>query len=275
MIELPEANVLARQTNEHLQGRRVAHVLAGFSPHKWAWFHGDPADYAALLVGRTVEKADSYGGFVDIALDGARLLFAEGVNLRLLEPEEARPAKHQLLVDLDDGASLVGSVQMYGGLWAFAEGTFENPYRAAARAAPSPLTDDFDAAHLRGLFEASGAEKPSVKALLATEQRVPGLGNGVLQDILLAAGLHPRCKAASLTDAEWSALHQAVTGTLSEMTRRGGRDTERDLLGQPGGYVTKLSRKTLGLPCPRCGGTIQKAAYLGGSVYFCGACQRL
>jgi formamidopyrimidine-DNA glycosylase len=58
------------------------------------------------------------------------------------------------------------------------------------------------------------------------------------------------------------------------MTDLGGRDTEKDLLGQAGGYKTLLSKNTVNDPCPRCGGRIKKEAYLGGAVYYCKGCQR-
>jgi formamidopyrimidine-DNA glycosylase len=47
----------------------------------------------------------------------------------------------------------------------------------------------------------------------------------------------------------------------------------KDLFGQYGKYQTKLSKKTLGTPCPRCKNIIQKEAYLGGSIYYCSECQ--
>ena len=67
----------------------------------------------------------------------------------------------------------------------------------------------------------------------------------------------------------------AVRSVLAEMTRQGGRDTELDLFGRPGGYVTVLSKNTVGKPCPACGTAIKKEAYLGGSIYYCERCQRL
>ena len=57
------------------------------------------------------------------------------------------------------------------------------------------------------------------------------------------------------------------------MTDRGGRNTEKDLFGRPGGYAVRLSRNTCAEPCPRCGGPIVKEAYLGGAVYYCPHCQ--
>ena len=84
----------------------------------------------------------------------------------------------------------------------------------------------------------------SVKAFLATEQRIPGLGNGVLQDILQQAGLHPRRKIGSMTEAYRKRMYESVVGTLEKMTAAGGRDTEKDLFGNKGGYQTLLSEMT-------------------------------
>lgn len=57
------------------------------------------------------------------------------------------------------------------------------------------------------------------------------------------------------------------------MTIKGGRDTEKDLFGCSGGYMTKLSKKTVKEPCRICSGQIIKKAYLGGSIYYCEGCQ--
>jgi formamidopyrimidine-DNA glycosylase len=77
----------------------------------------------------------------------------------------------------------------------------------------------------------------------------------------------------ALTDWEIDAMYDAVKHVLAEMTAQGGRDTERDLFGQPGGYRTVLSKNTVGTPCPACGTVIQKEAYLGGAIYTCSGCQ--
>jgi len=275
LIEIPEAVTLARQLGDTLGGRRVRAAVAAATPHAFAWYHGDPADYGARLAGHVFGAARSYGGFVEVDVGDTRLAFAEGVVLRLLEPGAPRPRKHQLLVEFDDGTALAASVRMYGGLWAFAPGGLENATAAAARSKPSPLSAAFDRAYLRRLVAESGAREGSVKALLATEQRVPGFGNGVLQDVLWVARIHPRRRVSSLADADLERLYRAIRETLDEMVRGGGRDTERDLFGRDGGYATRASRRTLGHPCPRCGAPIQRQAYLGGAVYTCPTCQPL
>ena len=50
----------------------------------------------------------------------------------------------------------------------------------------------FSRAYFDGFISFPESQNLSVKALLATEQRIPGLGNGVLQDILHKTGVHPR-----------------------------------------------------------------------------------
>ncbi len=110
---------------------------------------------------------------------------------------------------------------------------------------------------------------------MASEQRIPGVGNGVLQDILFNARIHPKRKALSLSDQERKTLFRSLKTTLKEMTDKGGRDVQTDLLGNNGAYNCILSAKTCKEPCPVCHGAITKEAYMGGSVYYCANCQKL
>ena len=272
MIELPESISLARQLNKTVKGKVIAGVAANASPHKFAWYFGDPAGYHALLEGKTVGESRGDGGKVEIEAEDKRILLAEGINVRFLPEGEKLPKKHQLLITFTDSSVLVCSVQMYGGLWAFTEGTYENEYYAAAQQKPSPLSGAFDLPYFLQLAEGNG--KLSAKAFLATEQRIPGLGNGVLQDILFNARINPRTKIGLLTEQEIQTLFDSVKTTLQQMADQNGRDTETDLFGNPGGYQTLMSKNTVGKPCPACGGAIVKAAYMGGSVYVCPACQK-
>jgi len=163
---------------------------------------------------------------------------------------------------------------MYGGLWCFPDGGFDNPYYLGAKVKPFALATSFDKAYFEGLVESPDVQKAPLKAFLATEQRIPGLGNGVLQDILYRARLHPKRKVGTLSGEEKFYLFEVLKTTLNEMVERGGRDTESALLGEPGGYQTQMSKNTVGKPCPRCGETILKEAYMGGSIYYCPHCQK-
>lgn len=275
MMEIPEALTLARQVGERLAGLEVLGVQAAASPHKFAWYHGDPAEYPGRLAGRRLVRAAALAGRVEMDFEGSLLQVGEGATLRLYPPDAPRPAKHQLLLELEDGSALVGTVTMYGMFLCYEPGGLDGePYYEAARGAVPPLSEGFDQAYFDGLLASAGG-RLTAKAFLATEQRIPGLGNGVLQDILLNARVHPRRRMDTLGAAQLAALLASVKSTLAEMASAGGRDTERDLYGDPGGYATKMSRLAMARGCPVCQGEVAKQSYLGGSVYFCPRCQEL
>ncbi len=120
--------------------------------------------------------------------------------------------------------ALVATVQMWGCLACFREGedagvpdylsAITQPCRS-----PMPLTG-------HTLTRCLSPElASSAKAFLATEQRVPGLGNGVAQDILWTSHIHPKRKMATLSGVEIEGLFNAVKSVLADMVAQGGRDT--------------------------------------------------
>lgn len=274
MLEIPESRTISLQAENKLVNRKIEEVVNATSAHKFAFYSGDPHSYAGFLKGRTVISVKGHGMFVDILCDkDVTITIGEGTNLRYCSPTEQRPEKHQLLIGFDDGSCIVFTVAMYGGIWAY-KGLFDNPYYKRSLESVSPLDDSFDELVFEGIFK-STSKDISLKALLATEQRIPGLGNGVLQDILFNAGLNPKRKKSTLSDFHKSELYHSLKVTLKNMTDKGGRDTEKDFFGFPGKYKTILSKNTIMSPCPNCGNSIVKEAYLGGAVYFCPSCQKL
>ena len=273
MIELPEAVVLSKQINTTLPGKKISNVIANQSPHKFAWFSGDPANYPNLLIGKTIRAALSYGNHIEIHAGDMLLIIS--TPIRYHTQGEKPPKKHQLLVDFEDGTAISCVVQMWGALICINENEKSglSDY-IIAKGKPSPLSDQFDKNYFDGLVEQTPSNL-SAKAFLATEQRIPGLGNGVLQDILWTAKVHPKRKLADLSQEDIQRMYASAKNVLADMTVQGGRDTEHDLFGQPGGYKTVLSKNTVGTPCLDCGGLITKEAYMGGSIYYCPICQKI
>lgn len=275
MIELPEAMAIAQQINQTIKGKRIKTVTAAYSPHKFAWYHDSPENYSDILLNKVICKAESYGGFIEINVEDTIILLGDGANLRFHNSGEKRPEKHQLLIEFEDLSALSVTIQMYGGIWCFKEGDFQNIYYEISKSKKSPLSNDFNKEFFNDIISAPGVEKLSAKALLATEQRIPGIGNGSLQDILYNAGIHPKKKVKTFTDDEKEMLFNSIKTTIKEMVDKGGRDTERDLFGSPGSYKTKLSKNTFNKPCLTCGTLIKKENYMGGSIYYCSECQKI
>lgn len=277
MIEAPEALILAGQLGAMIKGRTITTVVAGHTPHKFAWFWGDAADYEPNLAGKTIDGVRAVGGLLEIRAGDMTLVMGDGTNLRYYASGEQLPPKHQLLVGFDDESCVVGSVRMYGALMAFPDGADMGnfgPYYEDAKSKPQVMSPEFTRGYFDSLAADGAVQNKSAKAFLATEQCIPGLGNGVLQDILFNARIHPKTKVEKLTAEERVRLYDCVVMTLGEIYAAGGRNSETDLFGRSGGYVPFLSKDTVGGECPRCGEVILKESYMGGSIYYCTGCQK-
>ena len=276
MLEIPEAKVLAEQLNQTIEGKLIDQVMVLTSPHRFTFFGEDKDSYESYIKGKKIGKATNYGGQVEIAIENYRLLFGDGTNLRFYEAHEPKPDKHQFYLGFSDGTALAVTVAMYGFIRVFKEGTNDNPFYLVAKEKVSPLTAEFDLTYFKALVSQAKLDKPSLslKGLLATEQRIPGLGNGCSHDILFTAKQHPKSKLSKLTDSEIADLFMATKTVLKKMSVEGGRDIEKDLFGNNGAYRCLLSSKTFKEPCPVCQGKISRQAFLGGNIYFCPNCQK-
>lgn len=275
MIELPEAVLLAEQLNATIKGKEITEVIVGFTPHKFAFYYQNPEEYAVRLAGKKITSACNQGGLVEIQAEDSTIVLSDGANIKHLEPQAKLPTKHQLLIGFQDQSCLVVSVRMYAMLWCFPDGELKSDYYLAGKERPNPFSSQFNKEYFFQLASSEILLNKSVKAFLATEQRIPGLGNGVLQDILYRAHIHPKTKLPFLTLPQKEELYTQIQQTLTEMYNLGGRDSEKDLFGIAGKYHTRLNANTAGQPCCNCGSVIQKENYLGGSIYFCPECQPL
>ncbi len=247
MIEIPEGLTLAEQLTGTVSGKRVLHVLPPTKLHKFCWFSGDAKEYDKKIAGSVIESASAFGIYVELAFaNGHKLCFNDGVNVRYLNAADL-PNEYQLLIMLEGGTALCFTVAMYGGL-ILHSGEYDNEYYLKSKKAVSPFAPEFEA-YYRTLLTESKASL-SMKAFLAANQRIPGVGNGTVQDILFAAGLHPKRKLSTLTHEDEEFLLRSLVSVLREMTDAGGRDTENDLFGRAGRYQTKMSKNTIEVPSP-------------------------
>lgn len=275
MIEIPEAKVIAQQLNKEISGKKIKFAAAGKHPNKFVWYSGDPAEYGKKLFGRKVIESYAHASRVFVELDnGLALIFGEGTIVSYHEARSERPKKHQLIIEFTDDTSLTVLIRMYGFILCEDKDKVTNKYIVDSMKKPSPLSEGFTPDYFNELFLSCKETSLSTKAFLATEQRIPGIGNGVLHDILFNAKINPRHKLRKYNDEEPYNLYNSIIITLGEMAEKGGRYTEKDIYGNKGGYKPVMSRYTVGTDCPACGAVIEKQSYMGGSVYFCPECQR-
>jgi len=275
MIELPEATTIARQIGETYVGRRIASVSIADDRPKFLFLNEDLGDYDDRLVGATIAASRASGKWIQNRLDNGMILLLGEMfgRIRHVPPDAALPKKAHAVVGFADGSRLVVTVQAWGGVLALTPDELAaHPF--AGDQGPSPTDPSFTPERFDRLLDDRGewSRKP-IKAFLVHEGNVCGIGNGYLQDILFRAKLSPRRKVPGIDAGERARLHRAIVDTIAEAIDLGGRDTEKDLYDDPGGYIPLLDRRANGAPCPNCGTPISKISYLGGSCYVCPRCQ--
>lgn len=275
MIELPEAVTIARQMNQELQGKRIESAVRGNSPHKFAFYTCTTEEYATVLQDKSVGEVTEHGSLILASLEPDHVLVLGGGGERILfhQSEKTLPNKHQLLLRFDDSTCLTVTVQGWGSVQLYHQSELAD-HSYIGKKGPSPLSDDFTLDVFQRLLEGHGPEdRKSVKFFAISEPGILGVGNGTLQDILFRARIHPRRRVVDIAEGEQLALYGAIRDTLQQAVELGGRDTERDLYNQRGGYKRMMDSKTRGQPCPECGTPIERIQYLGGACYLCPSCQ--
>ncbi len=105
MIEIPEAVSICRQMQETLVSKTIVQAKANFSPHKFAWYIGDPEAYGEKLEGKTFQGCKAQSGMIELWFDEMRIVLGMGSS-SFYTKEEKKPAKHQLQLEFADGSGL-------------------------------------------------------------------------------------------------------------------------------------------------------------------------
>lgn len=272
MIELGEARVIANQLSKVLKEKTIKNIIYMKTPHKFCWVNHDEKTYSSLLKNKKIEDVIASAHYIRIIIESdVELVIGEDVQISYNKAADIGD-KHQLCLLLDDNNAITFKIKLYGFLLIGTKKELleTQKYYKIAYEAIDPLSDAFT---YECFVKQTGLDsnKGSVKSALATEQHIPGLGNGVLQDILFNANVSPRKKIVTLSYNEKIQLYNSIKNTIAKMINLGGRDSMEDIYGNPGGYKTLMTTKKD--KCPSCGSELKKEAYLGGKVIYCPKCQ--
>lgn len=288
-MSIVERQVISNQLQKNIVGKTIVKTVANQNPHSFVWFATEPRyvfaakevsweqakQYDGLLTGRIIQGCDVHGTYNYLYVGNRALMF--DISARYYAPGEKLPKRHQLLLTFDDGSSMTLCGSLGGPIYLFIINEKGLAVDYLPSDFPSVLSDDFTEAFFLDFIENTDLTKlqpaKSVKCFLATKNRIPGLDNSILHEILWEAQVNPKSVMALLGQEEYKRLYAAMKKVLPAVIEAGGRDTEKDIYGNFGGYITKASRNTLGKPCERCGELIVKETYMGGTVYYCPKCQ--
>jgi formamidopyrimidine-DNA glycosylase len=279
-VELPEVEVVRRDLERDVVGRRIAavEVRRMKNTKRVIRRHTTPKEFRDRLVGHKVTRAERKGKYVLLHLDDGNVLVVHfGMSGRFLRGNKR--------LALDNHSHVIVTFQTGGDLRFVDPRTFGEMFVTAAddlgkvkelaHLAIDPLESMFTWQQFSGAL-ANRASK--LKPLLMDQQFVSGLGNIYSDEVLFAAGLRHDRASDELSAQEVRRLYRAIQETVQEAIRsRGttlGDEAYVDLFGKPGEYQSELKvYGRRGEPCRRCRTPIEVVKYSGRNSYYCPQCQ--
>lgn len=273
MIEYAEARYITAQIELELKGKKIIKSVINKDPHRFAWFNKEVAEYERLLKDVKIKEAKQNGSMMRIILESDdELVFGEDIVFSYHDVRKDT-GKNQLMLFFDHGMVLEVKAKLYGFflLGKNEELISSNQYFKGAMHSIGVLDKDFSYDYFMQSTKMH-EKKGSVKEALATNQHLPGIGNGTIQDVLFDAKIRPERKISTLSDDEMKGIYKSLVQKIKAYVEYGGRDNTTDLFGRNGGY--KVFMSSARLDCPLCNSLLVKKAYLGGKVIYCPNCQK-
>jgi formamidopyrimidine-DNA glycosylase len=279
MPELPEVEALAAFLRERAVGRPVMRTdVAAFSAVKTF----DPP--LSAINGLTVTGAGRYGKFLDLEIDGLHLIthLSRGGWLQWrekLSPVPPKPGRGPLALRLHlapDPADETADPDVASGFDLTEAGTKK---RLAVYLVRDPmqvpgisrLGPDAMQVGLGEFARILGEHRAQLKGVLTDQSVLAGIGNAYSDEILHAARLSPFAIAARLSEAQLSALYEAMRATLSDAVQRSVGQQAATLKSEKRSGMAVHART--GLPCPVCGDTVREVSFAEKSLQYCPTCQ--
>jgi len=277
MPELPEVETVCRGLALHMEGRRVARLQLN-RPNLRVPL---PAGLRGKLEGRLVERVARRAKYILVHVEGGGVLLAHlGMAGRMVvTPAGAAappPERHDHVVfETEAGARVTYYDPRRFGYMALVNTATLHLHPWFAGLGPEPLSDDFDADHLKAAF---AGRKQGPKTLLLDQRIVAGLGNIYVCEALNRARISPFKAAGKITKPRLVKLVADIRAVLTEAIAAGG-STLRDYAQADGalGYFQHRFRVygREGEPCLNdpCAGVIARKVQAGRSTFHCPVCQ--
>ncbi len=222
MPELAEVDFFRRRWHEAALGGRVTAILT--HDKKKLLRELDLPKFRHALLGATLESSEARAKQMLFRFSGGAWL---GIHLGMsgeltVAPPDHAPGKHDHLVLVMEKHALVFTDPRMFGSVDFHIGA--EPPAWWSKIAPDILSKEFTLEAV-STFLTRRARAP-IKAVLLMQERFPGVGNWMADEILWRAAIHPKRLAGSLAPAEvrtlWSECRKVCQLALDRIAGRGG-----------------------------------------------------
>lgn len=277
MPELPELEVLRRDLEKEVVGRRIKSVdVRGKNAMKVIKRHGRRKELQDMLVGGKVERVGRIRAALALHLDNGNSLMFElgeaGLLLKTSASETLANNTHIIISFTIGGQLRMIDASKAGEVYAIPTEEAE----ATGGASPiDPLEHQVTWHHFSALL---AERQDPMKDLLLNPDVIAGLGDLYSDEILWTSGIRYDRRSNKLSSQDVRRIYRALMEVLQEAVKaRGttwGTHDFRDLHGHPGQFQLELKAfEREGEACRRCRSGIVKERYKGRFTYLCPQCQ--
>ncbi len=269
MPELAEVDYFRKRWNPGL-GQKIECVLLHLKAGVFKTC--DPRLIARQLTGATLLSSEAAAKQMLFRASGEAWL---GIHLGMTgeltsQPADYEPRKRDHLVLVQRGRALVfADFRMFGRVQFHVGPTAPDWW---ADIAPAVLSKAFTVEAVTA-FLRRRARTP-IKAVLLMQERFPGIGNWMADEILWRAALHPKRPAGSLNATEIAALHRATRWVAAQALKIIGAAQTPDLVDPPKTWLFG-HRWGNGGKCPKTGAPLVRETIGGRTTCWSPARQKL
>jgi formamidopyrimidine-DNA glycosylase len=287
MPELPEVETVRRGLHELIIGKVVTKVTHD-TPKGFPNATNDVTQFlinaritdvrrrAKVLM---IDLSSDYSLIIHLKMTGQLVYVASNTRFGAGHPSDSLvgelPDKStRVTLEFSDDSKLFFNDQRKFG-WVRLMPTLEIPnIDFMKKVGPEPLDADFTVEQFTERFARRG--RTNIKAALLDQSIVAGIGNIYADETLWGAKVHPKRLVNTLTKEEFEALYHEMRAVMTLAIEKGGSSnhTYVNAEGKKGSYMdfARAFRRE-GLPCPRCGTTIEKLRVAGRGTHVCPHCQ--
>lgn len=221
MPELAEVEFFRKRWHQAAVGQRILAVR--LHPSAKIFRGTDPAAITSALTGAKLLGSEAAAKQMVFRFSGDRWL---GVHLGMsgeltVHPMPNAPTKHDhLILETKKIALVFNDPRMFGRVQ-FHQGA--TPPAWWSKIAPALLSPEFTATVVSEFLDRRA--RAPIKAVLLMQERFPGIGNWMADEVLWRAAIHPRRAAGTLTPAEvktlWRECRHVARLALDKIAGRG------------------------------------------------------
>lgn len=278
MPELPEVEISCRGIAPTLQNQTILGATCRTPKLRWPLDPGLPS----ILSGRRIISVKRRAKYILVECQAEHshtgwLIIHLGMSgsLRILPSttqEQTLTTHDHFDLILPQKVLRYRDPRRFGSLLWHAEADIET-HPLLRQLGPEPLSPYFNGS---GLHSALFKRTSPIKPVLMDSQLVVGIGNIYAAESLFRAGISPLRAANKINRNDCDQLVLHIQQTLEAAIAAGGSSV-RDYVHSDGGIgcfqLESAVYNRAGMPCLRCGASIQKIRQTGRSTFYCASCQ--